>query len=139
MRSYDFLNKFLTVLIFGGLVGLTACMPEDDSSSNKTPPPVQSPSPSPLGGPPDCKKNGATTVVFSGQGHTHPNITIPASDINTAPAQVVYTLPDGGKGHTHTFMLMRPQFQALQNNGSITVITGADATNHFHAVTINCI
>jgi hypothetical protein len=77
-----------------------------------------------------------STNTFDGD-HSHP-LTIPEADVEAIIDEGVYSLEDGGTGHTHTLTLTAYDYVYLKAADPITRESSTDV-GHSHMCTITCL
>ena len=80
----------------------------------------------------------ATSGAAGAPSHQH-TVTIPAADLDAAPAAHAYVTSSAGMpAHTHTLTLTAANIQTLANgSGTVTKNTDPDATGHQHSFTLD--
>jgi hypothetical protein len=77
-----------------------------------------------------------TANTFNGD-HSHP-LTVPSSDIEQGFQAELYTLEDGGTGHTHKVELRTYEIADLKGGTTVTEPSLADETGHIHMCVFMC-
>ena len=129
MKRKTFIQKTLGAMLIGiPVLSVAACSSDSGDDPNNDPDPNPDPT-----GQPNCSANGAFASSISAN-HGH-DLTVSRVDIDEASPKT-YSI-QGSSGHDHMVTLTADDFQTLQTNDSISVVSTSGG-GHTHSVTVSC-